>query len=89
MSPNILLAFIIGYFLMLISISFFTSKKSSDNSTFFIANRNSKWYLVAFGLIGDSLSGVTFISVPGAVMNQQFGYMQLVLGFGSPVTWQD
>ena len=83
MSPNILLAFIIGYFVILISISFFTSKKSSDNSTFFIANRNSKWYLVAFGMIGTALSGVTFISVPGqvgALDGHQFEYFQFVLG---------
>lgn len=83
MSPNILLAFIIGYFLMLIIISFITSKKSSDNSTFFIANRNSKWYLVAFGMIGTALSGVTFISVPGQVgslAGHQFEYFQFVLG---------
>jgi Na+/proline symporter len=83
MSPNILLAFIIGYFVILISISFFTSKKSADNSTFFIANRNSKWYLVAFGMIGTALSGVTFISVPGqvgALDGHQFEYFQFVLG---------
>jgi Na+/proline symporter len=83
MSPNILLAFIIGYFVMLISISFFTSKKSSDNTTFFIANRNSKWYLVAFGMIGTALSGVTFISVPGQVgslSGHQFEYFQFVIG---------
>ncbi|MEO5910641.1 MAG: sodium:solute symporter [Pelobium sp.] len=83
MSPNILLAFIIGYFLMLIIISFVTSKKSSDNTTFFIANRNSKWYLVAFGMIGTALSGVTFISVPGQVgslAGHQFEYFQFVLG---------
>ncbi|OAQ38198.1 sodium:solute symporter [Pedobacter psychrophilus] len=83
MSPNILLAFIIGYFVVLISVSFFTSKKSLDNSTFFIANRNSKWYLVAFGMIGTALSGVTFISVPGQVgslAGHQFEYFQFVLG---------
>jgi len=83
MSPNILLTFIILYFLVLIVISFLTSKKSSDNSTFFIANRNSKWYLVAFGMIGTALSGVTFISVPGqvgAVTGNQFEYFQFVLG---------
>lgn len=83
MSPNLLLSFIIGYFLVLILISFLTSKKSSDNSTFFIANKNSKWYLVAFGMIGTSLSGVTFISVPGQVgslAGNQFEYFQFVLG---------
>jgi Na+/proline symporter len=83
MSPTILLCFLIGYFLLLIIISFVTSKNSSDNSTFFIANRNSKWYLVAFGMIGTALSGVTFISVPGEVGapgGNQFQYFQFVLG---------
>jgi Na+/proline symporter len=83
MSPAILLTFIIGYFLVLITISWLTSRKSSDNDTFFIANRNSKWYLVAFGMIGTALSGVTFISVPGKVgapSGDQFAYFQFVLG---------
>ncbi|MBC7913448.1 MAG: sodium:solute symporter [Pyrinomonadaceae bacterium] len=83
MSPGILLSFIIGYFVLLIAVSYFTSKKSSDNSTFFIANRNSKWYLVAFGMIGTALSGVTFISVPGEVgspAGNEFKYFQFVLG---------
>ena len=83
MAPGILLSFLIGYFLMLLGISYFTSKKSSDNSTFFTANRNSKWYLVAFGMIGTALSWVTFISVPGEVGNpagNEFKYFQFVLG---------
>jgi Na+/proline symporter len=83
MSPVVLLGFIAGYFLMLIVISYATSRKSSDNATFFIANRSSKWYLVAFGMIGTALSGVTFISVPGEVGNvagSQFRYFQFVLG---------
>lgn len=83
MSPAVLLSFIIGYFLVLIGISFLTSRKSSDNDTFFVANRNSKWYLVAFGMIGTALSGVTFISVPGkvgAATGDQFAYFQFVLG---------
>lgn len=83
MSPSVLLSFIIGYFLILIFISYATSRKTSDNSTFFIANRSSKWYLVAFGMIGTALSGVTFISVPGEVGNaagSQFRYFQFVLG---------
>lgn len=83
MSPTVLLSFIIGYFLMLIIVSYLTSRKSSDNATFFIANRSSKWYLVAFGMIGTALSGVTFISVPGEVGNaagSQFRYFQFVLG---------
>lgn len=83
MSPTILLCFLIGYFAVLIIIAFATSKKSSDNSTFFLANKNSKWYLVAFGMIGTALSGVTFISVPGEVGapgGNQFQYFQFVLG---------
>ena len=83
MSSAVLLSFIIGYFLMLIVVSHFTSRKKSDNATFFIANRSSKWYLVAFGMIGTALSGVTFISVPGEVGNlagSQFRYFQFVLG---------
>jgi len=83
MSPAVLLTFIIGYFLMLLVISWLTSRKSSDNDTFFVANRNSKWYLVAFGMIGTALSGVTFISVPGKVgapTGDQFAYFQFVLG---------
>ncbi|QHS56945.1 sodium:solute symporter [Mucilaginibacter sp. 14171R-50] len=83
MSPGILLSFIIGYFLVLMVISYLTSRKSSDNDTFFVANRNSKWYLVAFGMIGTALSGVTFISVPGKVgapSGDQFAYFQFVLG---------
>ncbi len=83
MSPAVLLSFIIGYFLVLIVVSYLTSRKSTDNATFFIANRSSKWYLVAFGMIGTALSGVTFISVPGEVGNlagSQFRYFQFVLG---------
>ncbi|WP_461452390.1 sodium:solute symporter [Mucilaginibacter sp.] len=83
MSPAVLLSFIIGYFLVLLVISYLTSRKSSDNDTFFVANRNSKWYLVAFGMIGTALSGVTFISVPGKVgapTGDQFEYFQFVLG---------
>ncbi len=83
MAPGILLLFVVGYFLVLIIISYFTSRKSSDNDTFFVANRNSKWYLVAFGMIGTALSGVTFISVPGKVgapTGDQFAYFQFVLG---------
>jgi Na+/proline symporter len=83
MSPGVLLSFIIGYFLVLLVISWLTSRKASDNDTFFVANRNSKWYLVAFGMIGTALSGVTFISVPGKVgapSGDQFSYFQFVLG---------
>lgn len=80
MSPITLLSVLIAYFSVLILISYFTSKGASDNSSFFIANRNSKWYFVAFGMIGTALSGVTFISVPGAVADSSFGYFQFILG---------
>ena len=80
MSPIILLCFLIVYFGVLLSIAHFTARTSSDNSTFFVANRNAKWYMVAFGMIGTALSGVTFISVPGAVGNNNFAYFQFVLG---------
>lgn len=80
MSPVLLLLFLVVYFSVLIIISHFTSKNNSDNASFFIANRNSKWYFVAFGMIGTALSGVTFISVPGAVEQSAFGYFQFVLG---------
>lgn len=82
MTPTTILIIIFIYFGLLIFISNIVSKKSSDNDTFFKANKNSKWYLVAFGMIGTALSGVTFISVPGEVGNPdlQFKYFQFVLG---------
>jgi Na+/proline symporter len=82
MSPSTILIIIVIYFGLLILISNLVSRKSSDNDTFFKANKNSKWYLVAFGMIGTALSGVTFISVPGEVGNPdlQFKYFQFVLG---------
>ncbi len=80
MSPG-LVALIIGiYFLVLIVISWITSGNSTAES-FYTANRQSPWYLVAFGMIGASLSGVTFISVPGEVGNSNFYYFQIVLGY--------
>ncbi|WP_394750450.1 sodium:solute symporter [Spongiimicrobium salis] len=69
-----------GYFLLLLVISHFTGKNDS-NVDFFKAGKKSPWYLVAFGMIGTSLSGVTFISVPGWVDGAQFGYMQVVFGY--------
>jgi SSS family transporter len=80
LSPSIIILFILIYFAILIAISFFTAK-DADNNSFFLANRKSPWYVVAFGMIGASLSGVTFISVPGWVGNSQFSYMQVVLGY--------
>ncbi len=81
MQPLSILLLIICYFAVLIGVSLLTSKKSDDNDSFFKANKNSPWYLVAFGMIGSSLSGVTFISVPGKVEASQFVYFQLVLGY--------
>jgi len=80
MTPLLIVSFIIGYFLLLMGISHLTSRKA-DNSTFFVGKHQSPWYLVAFGMIGASLSGVTFISVPGWVGTSQFSYMQVVLGY--------
>lgn len=80
MNPFLILGFIAFYFLILITISYFTSK-NADNDSFFIGNRKSHWFLIALGLIGDSLSGVTFISVPGKVVYDQFSYLQLVFGY--------
>lgn len=80
MQPLHILLLIIAYFSVLIFISYLTGK-SADNKTFFKANNSSPWYLVAFGMIGASLSGVTFISVPGWVEAQSMGYFQIVLGY--------
>ena len=82
MSPFAILSLIVVYFGLLFIISYFVSRKDSGNEAFFKANKNSKWYLVAFGMIGTALSGVTFISVPGEVGNPdlQFKYFQFVLG---------
>ncbi len=80
MSPWTILGIFLGYFALLLLISRFTSGKG-DNSAFFLGNRESPWYLVAFGMIGTSLSGVTFISVPGEVQEAQFTYMQVVFGY--------
>jgi len=80
MSPTLILICISAYFGLLLLISYFTAK-GADNNAYFLGNRQSPWYLVAFGLIADSLSGVTYISVPGAVGTGHFSYMQLVLGY--------
>jgi Na+/proline symporter len=80
MSPVHLIVIISIYFLTLLVISRLTSK-TSGNATFFLGNRRSPWYIVAFGMIGASLSGVTFISIPGEVGASMFTYMQIVLGY--------
>ncbi|MDT0645291.1 sodium:solute symporter [Zunongwangia sp. F260] len=80
MQPYQILLLIAGYFGVLILISYLTGRGGS-NAEFFKANRQSPWYLVAFGMIGASLSGVTFISIPGTVETQAFSYFQVVLGY--------
>ena len=80
MQSTYILLLIAAYFGVLILISFFTGK-TADNAAFFKANRQSPWYIVAFGMIGASLSGVTFISVPGLIESNQFSYFQVVLGY--------
>ncbi len=80
MSPAVLFAFVIGYFLLLLTVAWYTSR-GSNNESFFIGNKKSNWMLVAFGMIGTSLSGVTFVSVPGGVGTGNFFYFQVVLGY--------
>ena len=80
MSAGLLFAFVIGYFILLLIVAWYTSR-NANNESFFIGNRNSNWMLVAFGMIGTSLSGVTFVSVPGTVGPAGFAYYQVVLGY--------
>ncbi|HUN04680.1 MAG TPA: sodium:solute symporter, partial [Niabella sp.] len=80
MSAGFLFSVVIAYFILLLVVALKTSK-GSDNESFFIGNRKSNWMLVAFGMIGTSLSGVTFVSVPGAVGMNSFAYMQIVFGY--------
>ncbi len=80
MSPELVFSVIASYFALLIFISWLTGRKSNAAS-FFTANKQSPWYLVAFGMIGATLSGVTFISVPGWVADTKFYYFQMVLGY--------
>ncbi|PIF06215.1 MAG: sodium:solute symporter [Draconibacterium sp.] len=79
MSPYLVLGILLAYFFVLIGISWMTSRKA-NTETFFTGNRQSPWYVVAFGMVGATLSGVTFISVPGEVGNSAFSYLQFVLG---------
>lgn len=86
MSASLLFSFVIGYFVLLLVVAYFTSR-NSNNDSFFIGNRNSNWMLVAFGMVGTSLSGVTFVSVPGTVgdfagsVHKGFAYFQVVIGY--------
>lgn len=81
MSPLLVVSFIAAYFLVLVLISYLTSKGENNNESFFVGAKQSPWYLVAFGMIGASLSGVTFISIPGWVGVSGFSYMQVVFGY--------
>ncbi|HHH50611.1 MAG TPA: sodium:solute symporter [Saprospiraceae bacterium] len=84
LTPKLILGIVAIYFLVLMIISYLTGKEA-DNDSFFRANKKSPWFLVAFGMVGASLSGVTFISIPGVVgahgLNQGFSYMQVVFGY--------
>lgn len=79
MNPYLVLSLVLGYFVVLVGISWLTSR-NADTQAFFTANRKSHWFLVAFGMVGATLSGVTFISVPGEVGNSAFSYLQFVFG---------
>ena len=80
LSPQIILIAIISYFVVLTAISYFTGKED-NNEVFFNAKRSSNWAVVAFGMVGTSLSGVTFISVPGWIKESNFTYLQVVIGY--------
>ncbi|HHT23718.1 MAG TPA: sodium:solute symporter [Bacteroidales bacterium] len=80
MSPIAVIITISAYFIVLFGVSYIAGRKA-DNAGFFIGNRSSKWYMVAFAMIGATISGVTFMSVPGMVDPKAFSYMQMVLGF--------
>lgn len=79
MNPTVVFFVVAGYFALLLCVAWLTSRKA-DTDTFFIANRRSPWYLVAFAMIGATISGVTFISVPGEVGHSAFSYFQFILG---------
>src|SRR5215218_8446396 len=80
MSPAFILLCVMAYSALLFFVVWQTSRHA-DNESFFIGNKSSSWYLVAYGMIGASLSGVTFMSVPGDVETKQFAYFQMVLGY--------
>ncbi len=80
MSPTLIAIIVAAYFCLLLLITYLTSRNATSQ-TFYLGNKRSPWYVVAFGMIGASLSGVTFMSVPGDVVNKQFTYMMMVFGF--------
>jgi len=81
MNPLLILATFLIYTALIFLISRLTVRRKANNEAYFLGNRNSPWYVVAYGMIGASLSGVTFMSVPGLVQNEQFSYMVLVFGY--------
>ena len=80
MSPALLFCILIAYFALLLGVARITSRNATNDS-FFIGNKSSNWMLVAFGMVGTTLSGATFISVPGAVGRDGFGYGQILIGY--------
>src|SRR3954468_22073988 len=80
MSPALIIGCVAAYSVLLFFITWLTSRKAT-NESYFIGNRSSKWFVVAYGMIGASLSGVTFMSVPGWVGTTQFSYMMVVFGY--------
>ncbi len=80
LDPSLILYVLIGYFLVLFGISWYTSRKA-DNNSFYLGNHQSPWYILVYGLIGTSISGISLLSVTGKVMGSSFGYMQTALGF--------
>ncbi len=80
MSPSLILGIFLIYTALLFAVTWITARKANDQS-FFIGNRRSPWFVVAYGMIGASLSGVTFMSVPGWVSDTQFSYMVVVMGY--------
>jgi Na+/proline symporter len=80
MSPALLFCILVAYFALLLGVAWLTSRNATDDS-FYIGNKSSNWMLVAFGMVGTTLSGATFISVPGAVGRDGFGYAQILIGY--------
>ena len=81
MSGFSILLIIAVYFSFLLLISYFVGRKNTDNDAFFLGNKKTPWWVVAIGMVGSSISGVSFVSVPGMVRGIDFTYMQTVLGF--------
>ena len=77
----IIIITILAYFCVLLLFSHITARRANSNETFYRANRRSPWYMVAFGMVGASISGITFVSVPGMVMKTDMTYLQMCLGF--------